>query len=153
MIEIIENYVDTKFELDVLHLLPNKNNKTHHRNQILRYGSKVPYAPFLVSEEIPELFLNIKDIEFDSVTINEYRKGQEVNWHIDHVLGGPKIYIISLVSDGILKFRKGSERQEFLLPRLSLTILSDEIRYEWEHYLKAETNRVSVVLRNSKSNL
>jgi alkylated DNA repair dioxygenase AlkB len=150
MIQIIENYVDKNFEESVLSLIPNKINKTHHRNQILRYGSRKPYAPIHISSEIPDIFLNLKDIDFDSVTINQYLKDQEVNWHIDRVDSGPKIYIISLLSDGVLKFRKESEHKEFLLPRFSLTIMSDDMRYNWEHYTKAEQPRVSVVFRNSK---
>jgi alkylated DNA repair dioxygenase AlkB len=151
MIEIINNFVSNKFEIDVLNLIPNKKNNTHHRNQILRYGSKVPYGPFHISDDIPKIFSDLQGIDFDSVTINEYYAGQEVNWHIDHVQSGPKIYIISLISDGVLKFRKQSEHKEFLLPRFSLTVISKEMRYEWEHYFKAETSRVSVVFRNSKS--
>jgi alkylated DNA repair dioxygenase AlkB len=147
---IIENYVSNKFELDVLNLIPNKINNTNHRNQIIRYGSKVPYSPFNVSTVIPELFNFIDVMEFDSVTINEYRKGQSVNWHIDDPKGGPHIGIISLVSDGTLFFRKGTELKNILLPRFSLAIMSDELRYDWEHSFTATGPRVSVVFRNSK---
>lgn len=148
-IEIIENYVDEDFESEVLKLIP----KNMYKNRtVFRYGSKIPYGSDLKSEIIPEVFKKIKNIEFDSVTINQYLKNQMIDWHIDKPEGGESIYIISLISSGVLNFKKGKEKKDFLLPRFSLAKMSGELRYEWQHSFIAENHRVSVVLRNTKIN-
>ena len=114
-----------------------------------RFGAKPPYFPFAVhSEMIPQVFKNLKDIPFNSVGINEYLKNQEIPWHIDDPKAGPKIYIISLMSDATLKFRKDNQALEYYLPRFSLATISDDLRYNWQHYLKADDYRISVVFRN-----
>lgn len=147
-LEVIENYVDQEFEDAVLALIPEKRTKGKDRNQILRYGARRPYGTHHVSKVIPEVFSF--DLLFDSVTINEYKEGQRIDWHLDIPDGGTAIYIISLLSDGVLKFRKDGEIKEFFLPRYSLAIMSEELRYTWEHYFEAQQPRVSVVLRKSK---
>lgn len=147
--KIIESFVDQNFENEILKMIPEKISNTKERNQVIRYGSRKPYPSDIKSDIIPNLFLSIKDIKFDSVTINEYKAGQRIDWHIDKVDGGKDIYIISLLSDAVLKFRKDNEVKEFPLPRYSLAIMSDELRYEWEHGLFAPLDRISVVFRNS----
>ena len=148
MLEVIENYVNKEFEDAVLALIPEKRTKGKDRNQILRYGARRPYGTHHISKVIPEVFSF--DLLFDSVTINEYKAGQRIDWHKDVFDGGNAIYIISLLSDGVLKFRKDGEIKEFFLPRYSLAIMSEELRYTWEHYFEAEKPRISIVLRKSK---
>ena len=147
--KIIENFVDQNFEDEIIKMIPEKISKTKDRNQVIRYGTRRPYPSDIKSDIIPDLFLSIKDIKFDSVTINEYKAGQKIDWHIDRVDAGNDIYIISLLSTAVLKFRKDNEVKEFPLPRYSLAIMSDELRYEWEHGLFAPLDRISVVFRNS----
>jgi len=150
MLEVIENYVDKDFEDKVLALIPEKGAKGKDRNQILRYGVNRPYGTFHVSNEIPEVFSQI-EVPYNSVTINEYKEGQRIDWHKDARDGGNAIYIVSLLSDGVLNFRKDGEIKEFLLPRYSLAVMSEDLRYTWEHYFEAEKPRVSIVLRKSKT--
>ena len=148
-LEVIENYVNKEFEDAVLALIPEKIVEGKDRNQILRYGARRPYGTHHVSKIIPGIF-NF-DLPFDSVTINEYKAGQRIDWHKDVPDGGNAIYIISLLSDGVLKFRKDGEIKEFFLPRYSLAIMSEELRYTWEHYFEAEQPRISIVLRKSRT--
>ena len=149
MLEIFDSYVDEAFEKAVKALLPEVKATPIRRNQVIRFGAKPPYFPFAVhSEMIPQVFKNLKDIPFNSVGINEYLKNQEIPWHIDDPKAGPKIYIISLMSDATLKFRKDNQALEYYLPRFSLATISDDLRYNWQHYLKADDYRISVVFRN-----
>lgn len=159
-IEIIEGFVGESFEKEVLKLLPNKVSSRINRNQILRFGSNKPYDNSLVSVVIPAIFKNLsfleilgKDLEFDSVTVNEYKEGQMIDWHTDKPESGSSIYIISLLSDATLSFRLEEERVDYFVPRFSLTIFSEDLRWKWQHYLKAEQRRVSVVFRNSKEKI
>ena len=150
-ITIEPDFVDEFFEYKVLKLLPTKVKKTTLRNQVIRFGSSVPYKDNIQSNFIPEIFTQFGNFfTFDSVTINEYMPGQCIDWHIDKKDGGPEVIIISLLSAAQLDFRKDKEKISFTVPRYSLTRFSEEIRDEWEHYTKAESRRVSIVFRNSK---
>lgn len=149
-IEIIESYVDKEFEDNVLKLILPKRGRGMNRNQIIRYGSSIPYDNFIVSSKIPPFFRDLENkIAFDSVTINEYVAGQRIEWHKDKKGGGDVIYVISLLSDAYLKFRLVDEEVQYFVPRYSLTVFSEELRTTWLHSLVAIERRVSVVLRNS----
>lgn len=155
-LQITPNFVDSAFEQSVISLMPKKaeSKKKLQRNQIVRYGSKVPYDNFIKSEKIPEIFMPIGNkIAFDSVTINEYYPGQEIVYHTDKPKSGNAIYVVSLLSDAVMKFRKGEQVLSFVLPRYSLAVFSEELRWEWEHSVRAEHKRYSVVFRNSLDQL
>jgi alkylated DNA repair dioxygenase AlkB len=151
-IEIIEDYVDEDFIQKFLERFPMKEKTGRSRNTVRRYGSEIPY-PGVNSKKIPEIFdIFKKDIIFDSVKINEYHKGQVIGWHVDELKGGPEIVILSLLSDANLDFRKvsnHSEKVSYRLPKGSLTRISNDLRYNYEHYLAAEDKRYSIVFRNS----
>lgn len=151
-ITIEPRFVDEYFEQEVLNLIPTKVASSVLRNQVLRYGADKPYHDKIVSENIPEIFEQFRNFfDFDSVTINEYMKGQYIGWHIDSIEGGPEVVIISLLSAAKLDFRKGEKTLSLNIPRYSLTRFSDEIRTEWEHNTKATERRISIVFRNSKA--
>ena len=147
------NYVDENFEKAVAKLIPKKAKRTIHRNQIMRYGSNYPYNNSIISKTIPNLFKDLQGkLEFDSVTINEYLEDQMINWHTD--LGINDIFVISLLSDAKMEFRLLNkkvvvEECSLILPRFSLFTMTGEYREVWEHYVKVDTKRISVVLRQS----
>lgn len=141
--------MDKHFEDEVLKLIPEKERRWDNRNQVLRFGSSIPYSDNIVSNEIPAIFNTITDIEFDSVTINEYLEGQSIPYHIDREQAGETIYVISLLSDAVLKFKKGFEIRKHFMPRYSLVEFSGELRWKWRHSLTADSKRYSIVLRNS----
>jgi len=150
-IKVVPNYVDADFEAQVIDLVPKKIAKSRDRNQIIRWGNSSPYPDNLLSSEVPEVFERFRsDIDFDSITLNEYYPGQSINWHIDQPLWLESVHIISLLSDAELKFKRMEELLTFELPRYSLTEFSGELRYKWMHSLTASKKRYSIVFRNSK---
>jgi len=121
------------------------------RSGIYRYGLKKHHPDRLVSESIPD-YLKLEIGEYyNSVTINEYNAGDIIDWHIDKRKLGDTISIISLMSDSTLLFREKANKsniKEYLLPRRSLFKMNGEMRYTWEHYLRAEQKRISIIYRN-----
>lgn len=147
-IEIIENYVDDTYFNKISSLIPYKDKTNAHRNQILRWGSRIPYGDNIVSETIPEVFNEFKDkFDFNSVTINEYYPNQYIGWHYDKPFDNSPVIILSLLSDSILNFRKDNKIISFDIPKNSLTIFSDELKKDWEHSLTAKNKRYSIVFR------
>lgn len=161
-IEIFENYISTELENEILNLVPDKPAIGTGRNQIIRYGSKEPYSKNVISDKIPEVFNYFRKYDFDSVTINEYFENQSIPFHIDKVGGGPIIVVLNLLGGATIEFQKpvngiisgyrnkNLEHLSFWMPRLSLVVISDELRYDWSHSVTAGTKRYSVVFRNSK---
>jgi len=148
---ITKDFVDEGFERSVESLIPKKNRGVKHRNVVMRYGSNYPYDNNIVSKVIPKEFDFLRDVtgfDFDSVTINEYLTGQIINWHIDK--GESDIFIISLLSDNHIRFRKREMEIQTYIQRFSLFQMSDDLRLNWEHYLEAQNRRISVVLRKSE---
>lgn len=149
MLSVKEMFVDKYFEDEVLKLIPQKERRWNNRNQVLRFGSSIPYADNIVSKEIPDIFKTIEGIEFDSVTINEYLTGQSIPFHIDREQGGETINVISLLSDAVIKFKKGFDMRKYFMPRYSLVQFSGDLRWNWRHSVQADEKRYSIVLRNS----
>jgi alkylated DNA repair dioxygenase AlkB len=160
MITITKEFITEEEEKQILaYLKPSRVSKADGtRNTIKRYGSTLPYNTAVKSKELPEWvdfivsrlmakkFLTDKP---DHVTINEYHKGQFIDWHIDSKGSGPVITVLSLLSDATmgLKDDKGQEVQHFL-PVRSLLQLTDKERWNYKHCIfPVEGLRFSIVFR------
>lgn len=148
----IEDFISEKDEKEILKLVSRKDKNGTDRNQIIRYGSRIPYGPHTVSETIPDIFhtLNIPH-PFDSVTINEYYEGQSIDYHFDSPRGGDIISVISLLGKGDLLFKNNKNHVlKYNLKPRSLSIMKDELRWEYQHSAIAHEMRYSIVFRDSK---
>lgn len=152
MLNYQEDFITIEQEQEILKLVPKKEQKGQGRNQVLRYCSKFPYPSNMISTTIPEVFktLNVPD-PFDSVTINEYYHNQWLDFHHDLPSAGNKIVVLSLLNEAIMYFKnkEGQVKQYLLKPR-SLAIIEGDLRWNWQHAVKAIQLRYSVVFRNSK---
>lgn len=132
------------------------------RNCVQRYGSRVPYNNYMISEQIPPHFeamceklvtLKLLELKPDSVTVNEYLKGQIIQPHVDALGGGPVITVLSLGAPADMVFRRKNVEKCYtvnLQPR-SLIQMRGDLRYKWTHeILPVAARRYSVVFRCSK---
>lgn len=152
-IDITYNFISVSDEAALLEqiakIVPPNRSPNQERNAILRFGSAAPYDDHIISETIPQWLEQFHSrIDFNHVTINEYYRGQEIPWHIDSKGCGEVITVLSLMSDQVVKFRKGMRIENYTLPSRSLVQFSGLIRWEWEHYLYATAKRYSIVFRN-----
>lgn len=148
--------------LKEIHIKSNSINKGNYRNFVKRYGSDKPYKSNIISKDIPEYLLKlsykmlnenkIKEIQ-DSITVNQYLKGQKIELHIDTIESGDVISIISLMGPAVMVFKnKNITFRVQLLPR-SLVQLTEDIRWKWLHGIDPVFNtRYSIVFRKSKEN-
>ena len=148
------NFITKEQECEIMNIIPQSNFceqiTMKERNRVFRYGSLFPYNSNFVDEQIPSVFnnLGIED-KFDSVTINEYLKDQQIKFHTDLKGSGERIAVLSLLGYSELTFRKGLETMSFLIEPLSLYIMEGDLRWNWEHSSKAKQLRYSVVFRYS----
>lgn len=79
---------------------------------------------------------------FDQMLVNEYLPGQGIALHRDYDPFDRIVVSISLLSSCVMDFRrvKDDHRDSLLLEPLSLLVLSDEARYEWEHGIARRKN-------------
>lgn len=132
------------------------------RNCVQRYGSRVPYNNYMISEHIPPHFetmcqklvdLELLSLKPDSVTVNEYLKGQVIRAHVDAIGGGPVITVLSLGAPADMVFRRQNVEKCYtvhLQPR-SLIQMRGDLRYKWTHeILPVAARRYSVVFRCSQ---
>lgn len=157
-ITLINDFITETQEKELLtkiisdHSFINTGKGHNQRSGIVRYGKKEHHPDRLVSETIPPYLKNIDiGIPFNSITINKYEAEEWIKWHIDKPKTGEIITVLSLLSSATLNFRHKKDHTQtlsVLLLNKSLVQFKDSLRYEWEHSLKAEELRYSIVFRN-----
>jgi alkylated DNA repair protein alkB family protein 8 len=93
----------------------------------------VPMPPLIkqLSEQIVDR--GIVALLPDQVIINEYLPGQGIRPHKDRNYFENQICGINLGSGCIMRFLKGTEVVDIEVPRRSLYVMQDEVRYKWKH--------------------
>lgn len=155
MIKVIENFITEDEEAYIMSNIQGANySKGVGRNSIKRYGSGIPYNSRIKSKDLPTWsdFLLKKltelDIKCNSITINEYHKGQGIGPHIDSKTSGDIISVLSLAGDAVMELSLGKEIKTIQLPARSLLIMTEEERWKWNHsILPVKAIRFSIVFR------
>lgn len=85
----------------------------------------------------------------DHVTINEYHKGQSIDWHIDSKTSGEVITVLSLQGDATMGVKdKQGQEVLFPLPARSLLHMTEEDRWDKQHCIHpVDSHRWSLVFR------
>ena len=93
----------------------------------------VPMPPLIkqLSQEIVNRHILIT--QPDQVIINEYLPGQGIRPHKDRNYFENQICGINLGSGCIMRFIKGADVVDIEVPRRSLYVMQDEVRYKWKH--------------------
>lgn len=147
---IIENFITPEEEDLLVNLFDftSNENQMKHR-QVLHFGYEFKYdinnvdINLPLDEKIPDacimLFERLKNTKFsnfqpDQLTVNCYKPGQGIPPHVDtHSAFEDPIMSLSLLSDVVMEFKKEKQIICVKLPRFSLTVMSNESRYAWNH--------------------
>lgn len=137
----------------------NAKPRDTNRQSVRRYGSDKSYGSYVLSATIPDYLQALCDrlletklvsVLPDSVSINEYLKGQRIAPHIDNPASGRVITVLSVESPATMIFVRDQERFAIELPPRSLVQLHDEIRSDWQHAIEpVSSRRYSLVFRCS----
>jgi len=160
----VPEFVSPAEELDLLPRLivadPSITHSQPGRNCVQRYGSRKPYNNYMVPEVIPAHFAalcarlveqNLLANKPDSVTVNEYLKGDIIQAHVDAIGGGPIITVLCLGGSATMVLKRKEKSYTVELPPRSVIQMRDELRYKWTHeILPVAARRYSVVFRNSR---
>lgn len=117
-----------------------------------RYGKTTAYDGGEHHGEINPIFFELfPHIDFNSLTIRIYHPKEQCTYHMDKPAAGEVISIYSVTGEAYMAFRKiGTDKMlfKYLLPANSLTILSGESRWDFEHAIEpVKEYRVSFVFR------
>jgi len=158
-LSIVPSFVSEAEERALIELIGWSRDRAPHsqRNRIDRY----------CTDKIPEPFARLCDRLIDlglvsmrppSISVNEYRKGQGIVFHVDTPQSGDVISILGLHSDAVMLFMRGWTGgdpsrgcAEFSLPfpRRALVQIQGECRrLPWLHAIPPVTeDRISIVFR------
>jgi alkylated DNA repair dioxygenase AlkB len=138
---------------------PNATQRDKNRQSVRRYGSNKSYNSYMVSNEIPDylqvlcdrlLAMQLLETAPDSVSINEYLKGQTIHAHVDSKASGRVITVLSLQSPATMPFERELRTFSIKLPPRSVVQLRGEIRTLWTHAISpVPGRRYSLVFRCS----
>lgn len=159
MITIIPNYItqqESDSVIEYLKTLFDEGKKGLNRS-VLRFGLTRSYSSDKASDTIPDTLKYLADKLIDDgycseirhVTVNRYKPGQTIPFHIDNPEAGARITIISLASDAVLQFKdKKNKVDNYDVPARSLTQFSDEHRWNMQHSIMPVSKlRYSIVFR------
>lgn len=150
MVNIIKEFITKEEEQFLLsNLKPSRVVSGLGRNRIYRYGSDTPYKG-VKSKKIPEWLDDVcrKVGDIDHITINEYHKGQGIDWHIDSKGSGQIIKVLSLESGAILGVKDEEVELKYLLPTRSLLQMDGDDRWNKKHCIyPVDSHRWSIVFR------
>ncbi len=160
-LSLIENFITEEEEKFLLSMVPKGPVQiTTMRNSLTRYGSAGPYAiPAPVSENIPDWIEAISDKIMaqgllpsrpDSITVNEFLPGNELDYHIDSKTSGDVITVLSIGGPAMMNLKKADRVLSTPLHARTLLQMRDEARWDWEHKVNPVfMPRYSIVFRCS----
>ncbi len=169
----IPNFIDKNTEDELIQIIDEQSWKNDLKRRVQHYGYAYGYKDRNVTSysklgDIPQWLKvyckKLRDREFfeqipDQVIVNEYQIGQGISAHIDCIpCFGATIAIISLGSPCVMDFTKSKtgEKSPVLLGQRSLTILSGDARYIWQHAIAQRKNdkyNGEVIKRNRRLSL
>lgn len=153
MIQVINNYITSEQAFQMMEGLPfsSLESKIHDRPSEL-LDAPISLAPVSMVGVMQRLYADhyFKDIP-DAVSVHEYLPGQSIKAHIDDVIYGDTVAVISLKGTCKIIFEKQENTLEYILEPLSLVVFAGEHRTEWTHHIPAVDNvRISMVIRKEK---
>lgn len=100
---------------------------------LIKFPVPIPKKMYSLSGKIVEQ--KIIQSQPDQVIINEYSPGQGIRPHKDRNYFDNQICGVNLGSGCIMRFIKvsGGDTIDLEIPRRSLYVMQDEVRYKWKH--------------------
>jgi alkylated DNA repair dioxygenase AlkB len=174
-LRLIEDYISESVENELIQYINSRKWNTELARRVQHYGYKFPELYTMTSlvdcEPIPYIIMpvlqklnNELNRNFDQIIINEYKRGQGINQHIDKVdLFGDTVVSLSLGSPTVMHFTsaESGEEMSIKLSRRSVLILQGDARYTWRHSIKGKNNddgvpretRISITFRTKSDDL
>ena len=161
---MIKEKLDTEIELEPLSKSTNSRRVAHYGYYYSYDRSGLNEAPAM-PEYLAKLVTNkrintvtgtsIVDKTFEQLIINEYKPGQQIAYHTDHIKQfGPVIACITIGKSVPIKFKYGTIEKSVEIEPGSMYIMTGDARYKWQHSLKntSESNRYSLTYRTVNKN-
>lgn len=167
-LQLIDNFISEQDESNLIREIDQQPWDTSISRRTQHYGFRYDYTnkdaansaapiPDWCNPIIDKMLAdNLLKDRPDQVIINEYKPGQGIAAHTDHTKHfADGIVSLSLGSDVVMDFSRGSEKKEVQLSRRSLLVMHGEARYNWKHGIakrtsdagKKRTRRISLTFR------
>lgn len=137
-------FVSAEEEIELLERLDHVDWSTEMQRRVYSFGSVYgPDGQRVGAKPLPEWAARIAtrlhdqglfDPKPDRALANEYLPGQGISPHVDYVSDfGDTVASLSLGSDAVMDFARGSQRYRVWLERRSVVVMKGVARYEWTH--------------------
>ena len=158
----IENYLsesesqEFKNYMVNVKLEPISNAPTSRRVAHFGYYYSYDKSGLKPATSIPEWLSDLIDpnlpvsADFNQIIINEYKPGQQIAYHTDHLqLFGPVIACVTVGESIPISFRHDNIVKKLNIKSGSMYIMTKDSRYLWQHSLKNNTSntRYSITYR------
>jgi alkylated DNA repair dioxygenase AlkB len=160
---IIKDFIDEDDENNLISSIIEQKWNTVLRRYTQHYGYEYNYKTRKITDkdylgDLPvwtnDIIKKIMDTgkiknKPDQIIVNRYLSGEGISPHIDapKIFDG-QIYSLSLGSDCVMKFMRGSQVKNIHLPRRSLLLMEGDARYRWTHSIDSVKNtRYSLTFR------
>ena len=143
---LYRNFLSNSMENELLNEIDSQKWVVDYDRRLQYYGYRnelekpydlvefpIPMPPLIkqLSQEVVNRHILIT--QPDQVIINEYLPGQGIRPHKDRNYFENQICGINLGSGCIMRFIKGADVVDIEVPRRSLYVMQDEVRYKWKH--------------------
>lgn len=166
----IPNYLSQNEIKNIKQHINNTNfvpiTQSENSRKVAHFGYKYAYngSGLELTDSIPECFNNLINVErlkkttcldifsesFNQLIINEYKPGQKIAYHTDHIKQFGNIIVCITIGESVpIYFKNDQEIKKVNIEEGSMYIMTGESRYNWKHSLNnnGKKNRYSLTFR------
>lgn len=150
VLKLYKDFITFEEEQAIVNFVRNNANNYESVNDrhVLQLGIEWRQGEILPAKlNIPDFIQRIVP-NANQCLVNIYPPNTFISYHIDDIRLGPTIYVLSCNADTKLELVSGNETVQYLIPKRSMYILEDELRYEYLHRtLPVDDERISLTFR------
>lgn len=154
-LKLYKDYITPEEEKYIVNFIHNnvENYEKVGDRRVLQFGLQWKHGEILPEiRDIPDVIQKIAP-NANQCLINIYPPNTFISYHIDDIKLGPTIHVLSCNADTKLELTNGNETIQYTIPRRSLYILEDDLRYNYLHRtLPVDNERISLTFRSISNN-
>lgn len=154
-LKLYKDYITLEEEKYIVNFIHNnvENYESMGDRYVLQFGIQWKHGEILPKiRDIPDFIQKIVP-NANQCLVNIYPPNTFISYHIDDIRLGSTIHVLSCNVDTKLELVGEGETIQYIIPRRSLYILEDDLRYNYLHCtLPVDNERISLTFRSISNN-
>lgn len=155
VLNVYKDYITPEEEMNIINFIHNnvENYESVGDRHVLQFGIQWKHGEILPAiRGIPDFIQRLVP-NANQCLVNIYPSNTFISYHIDDTRLGSAIHVLSCCADTKLELVCGNETVQYLIPRRSMYVLENELRYNYLHRtLPTNTERISLTFRCINNN-